>query len=389
MQQHIDFDSFTSDQKEAVERVAEWYMNSTKQLYKMSGVAGTGKTTVIAHLGPLMKKICGHYPRIAYCAFTGKAAKVMRDKGMDAATIHSTIYEASVHLNEETGFLEHEYRKKDFIDADLIVVDEASTVSKELHDDLCSFRKKILYVGDHAQLPPVGSDINLMDERYLDFKLEKIHRQAEHSDIIRLSMAIRNGDSIAYHNGEETAKVRAIDFNKGDYVYFDQVLCGKNAVRVTLNNQIRSAYRFETTEPCPKSKMIFLYNNKEANVYNGQQFIITSAKKDKDGDYVIEYIDIYDKEAGVQKGMIMGKLINSEKGFQSLQLTKKDLKKRMLFCDHGFAITVHKSQGSEWPSVCLVDDGMFFWDADNRRRFLYTACTRARKKFVWIDGIPT
>lgn len=384
---NISFSEFTDDQKSAIDSISEWYKNSSRQVFKMGGVAGTGKTTLIANLATLLKHTTGHYPTIAYCAFTGKASKVMRDKGMDANTIHSTIYIPEVSHNKETEMIEYSFVLKDSIDADLIVVDEASTVSQELCNDILSFNKKVLYVGDYAQLPPVGDDINLMEEKELDFKLEKIHRQAEKSGIIRLSMAIRNGDDVAYHETQDTVKVPISKFDKSELVYFNQVICGMNRVRVRTNRIMREAYGFKSEFPEKKDKMIFLTNDKEHNIYNGQQFIVVSSKKDKDGDFFLEYVDIYDKDAGVQRCIVTQKLINSEKGTSTLKLTKKEWKKKMNQCDYGYCITSYKSQGSEFNTVLMIDDGFGFWDDDLRRRHLYTCCTRAKQRFVWLNGI--
>ena len=119
----------------------------------LGGYAGTGKSTIIKVLLDALTNKGLHFTSAAY---TGKACNVLRKKGIPANTIHSTIYTPVTNEKNETEWqcksrlqLRHEGIFG-------FVIDEASMVSKEIHQDLVSFGLPIIYVGDHGQLEPIG-----------------------------------------------------------------------------------------------------------------------------------------------------------------------------------------------------------------------------------------
>jgi len=383
MIEKITADNFTPDQQQAVDMIIDWYKNSSKREFRLAGFAGTGKSSLISLLPTILKSAIGRNIAVGYAAFTGKAAKVLRDKNIPAVTIHSMIYDATVFLNQDTGLIEHQYALKQRLDFDLIIIDEASMVSNELYQDLIFFGIKIIFVGDSGQLPPVESSLNLMNENFLDFTLQKIHRQATDSNIIKISVAIRNGDNITDHQTSDTAKMRFKDFKQEDYLKFDQIITGKNTSRVSYNKTMRQLRGLEGEEPLPKDKMIFLRNNREAGVFNGQQFVVTGVKKIKNG-FFIHYNDIDDLKSGEASGKIWGKCINSTEPVGKIKFNKGEFSKDLLQSDFSYCITGHKSQGSQWPAVLLADDRFGYWDQDFRRKWLYTVVTRAQKKLLWL-----
>ena len=120
-----------------------------EQIITLGGYAGVGKSTVIrVILKAFEQKGLNFLP----CAYTGKAANVLRKKGIkNASTIHSLIYRPFKDEKDEAVW--HLIDKASIVnDIDGFIVDEASMVSKEIHMDLCSFGLPILYVGDHGQL---------------------------------------------------------------------------------------------------------------------------------------------------------------------------------------------------------------------------------------------
>ena len=139
----------------------------------LGGYAGTGKTTLISEL---RKKLNDTDPKIkvAFCAFTGKADQVLKNKLItnqtllkkDAiSTIHSLIYRT---IEDERGAVLGWIRKEDDeIDFDLIIVDEASMVDQKIWEDLKSYGVPIIAVGDHGQLPPISGSFNLMSSPQL------------------------------------------------------------------------------------------------------------------------------------------------------------------------------------------------------------------------------
>jgi len=164
------------DQARALEEIERWRTSSTKRL-TLGGYAGTGKTTLIREL------INQHDASV--CAFTGKAAFVLQSKGVEATTMHRLLYRP-VRVGGEVRFV-----KVQDLPTELVIVDEASMVDKVLMRDLESFPVKVLYVGDHGQLEPVGDDPGLM--RDPDIRLEQIHRQASGSPIIQFAHHVREG----------------------------------------------------------------------------------------------------------------------------------------------------------------------------------------------------
>lgn len=179
--------SWSPQQELAIRSVRSWLKDpSGKQVFRLFGYAGTGKTTLAQELA---KSVRG---RVLYATFTGKASLVLQSKGCeDASTIHSLIYKAEV--DDRTG-------EADFIlndnsnlrGAGLLIVDEVSMVGEELANDLLSFNTRILVLGDPAQLPPV-KDEGFFINASPDVMLTEVHRQAAENPIIRMSMDIREG----------------------------------------------------------------------------------------------------------------------------------------------------------------------------------------------------
>jgi exodeoxyribonuclease-5 len=169
----------------------EWLCSFPRPVQTLGGYAGTGKTTVI-------RTLTDHLPSFAVCAYTGKAANVLRRKGVaGASTIHILIFSPrEEEWRDERGRIHvkmvFDLKEPSEVDATGFIVDEASMVNRELHDALLTFDRPIIYVGDHGQLPPVGgADFNLMSNP--DVTLEEVHRNA--GEIARFAEFIRKGHS--------------------------------------------------------------------------------------------------------------------------------------------------------------------------------------------------
>lgn len=148
--------SLTEEQIEVKRAVENWIKNPdpNKRVLTVGGYAGTGKTTLIRHIQAFLEAIALKY---AIAAFTGKAVSVLRKKKiLRSQTLHSLIY----NIDEEAyrkGKLK--FIKKAYLDERIVVVDEGGMVNKSIDEDLRSFSgSRILYVGDHGQLEPVGDD---------------------------------------------------------------------------------------------------------------------------------------------------------------------------------------------------------------------------------------
>ena len=185
---------WSKQQDAALKAVAEWLKRPEQQVFRLFGYAGTGKTTLARHVAE------GIRGDVAYGAFTGKAALVMRSKGCEgASTIHSLIYrpkrKSAEEEDEEESFSFAINRESMASKARLIVIDECSMVDEDLGRDLLSFGKKTLVLGDPAQLPPVKGG-GYFTETEPDVMLTEVHRQAAGNPIVRMSMDIREGRTL-------------------------------------------------------------------------------------------------------------------------------------------------------------------------------------------------
>jgi exodeoxyribonuclease-5 len=214
-------EDLSPDQREVYEAIIRWCHGSLGERYGNSmlltigGFAGVGKSSLLGVFAAETKL------RVAYCAFTGRAASVLQRKlraaGCNAAvtTIHRLIYLPVIDSKTEEVL---GWKKRQHLDGiDLIVIDEASMVSGKMLDDLKIYGKPILAVGDHGQLPPVMDSGDLMKNP--DLRLEKIHRQAESSPIIQFSKVVRetgcldrrlaDGDKIRFASRRDIESVLA------------------------------------------------------------------------------------------------------------------------------------------------------------------------------------
>jgi len=162
---------FSTEQENALQAVQQWLKKGQSPVFKLFGYAGAGKTTLARHIA---ENADGE---VAFGAFTGKAAYVMRNKGCtDATTIHSLIYRPTSDDDESDGPSFTIRRDAPASKADLIIIDECSMVDEDLGRDLLSFGNPVLVLGDPAQLPPVKGG-GFFTENEPDFMLTEIHRQ--------------------------------------------------------------------------------------------------------------------------------------------------------------------------------------------------------------------
>lgn len=371
-----------------------------KKYTVISGYAGSGKSTLVRFI---IEALDVDENDICYCAFTGKATEVLRKKGnKNACTLHKLLYKS---IPKPTGGF---IRKiKPFIDYKIVVVDEVSMAPKTLIDLLFTHNVYVICLGDPGQLPPIDKDEDnhLLDHPHIF--LDEIMRQAQESEIIRLTMKIRNHDYIPYYNGKEVKIIPYSQLNTGVLQWGDQILTATNNKRLAINNQMRQLLKYPN-HPVDGDKMICLRNywddfsKNEDPLINGtigtlqnsfqtwRQIppIAKSNIKKFDvltGDLIIpETDDIYNlvdmdyqmiltgqKCCGWQLSYKLGKL----------QLKYGDLVPKEFA--YAYAITCHKAQGSSWPNIVVLEES-FPFDKIEHARWLYTACTRAEKKLVLV-----
>jgi exodeoxyribonuclease V len=418
-------------QSKAIAQIKDWFNNQTKdqQVFRVFGYAGSGKTTITKHaideLSLSTMSPNGGQGGVLFAAFTGKAALVMSRKGTPASTIHSLIYRVSEATPEEVARVEEEaaklstsiltmpaserafaserlkrlelrladIHKPQFVlneqslvrDADLVVLDEVSMVGEEMASDLLAFGKPVLVLGDPGQLPPIKGAGAFTDVEP-DVMLTEVHRQAGDSAIIRLATLARQGLPIPQgQHDEHVWKMSRRDVSPAQMLMGGQVICGMNATRRQLNNAMRHAAGFANTYPTGrKEKLICLKNRHDLGLINGMFIDLTdirdegplalsAAVKTEDGVSISGRVKIY-------KGHY-----DDHVAFDS-QRSRRDWRdiRGLVESDWGYAITCHKSQGSQWENVLVYDDGLGRTSED-RARWLYTAITRAERGLVILD----
>ena len=357
--------TFTVDQQKALSAIKQWYRQSKKQVFKMTGAAGTGKSTVISHLQEEL-----NLSGMSYAVFTGKGALVLNNKGIPAITIHKLIY--NCHIDRMTG--EGVFALKEELDKDtsLIVIDEGSMVGTSLFDDLLSFGIKVLIVGDHNQLPPVKDTGRLVGS---DVELREITRQAKDSPIIRLSQDVLNDTYIPFGKYAEGILVVPRSLLCMDYyANADQVLCGLNRTRHKLNQEIRTHLGFTEPNPMDGEKLICLKNDwhkvvQDCALMNGMIGTVSNIR-DKFTYYLAEF---------QPEGLTEGFKVRMDKSIFAGQPVPPEMSKKINYFDYGYAITCHKAQGSEFDKIVIIAD---YFVHDSYKQWLYTAVTRAKQAIV-------
>lgn len=391
--------ALSNDQAEAADAIRRFAEEATgPRVFTLGGLAGTGKSTLVGHLAhDLMTE-----RNIAFATPTGKAAQVLRRSlnnagviGADVSTVHSLIYRPVV--DENTGRVLR-WEKKNQIEADLIVLDEASMVSQEMLLDLQGLGRPILAVGDHGQLSPVGEDAGLMKNP--DVRLEKIHRQAKGNPIIRLAHMVRNGaphDVIRdFISDIDDPRVRwsrswdeAVSFGRPPGL----VLTHTNKLRRTMNIRVRdSEFGLDEYDDPKKGETVICLKNKRFQdtgmlLPNGMRGVINSEPSVSDNHVTADVL--FDEPVGLIERLVMCRhQFLREKtfaGFDEVPGKPASWFSVGALVDYGYALTCHKSQGSQANNVSVfVERSLGVLDEDERRRWLYTAVSRASERLLLV-----
>lgn len=407
---------WSAQQEAALKDVGRWLANpGDQQVYRLFGYAGTGKTTLAQHLA----QDVGH---VLFAAFTGKAASVMRHNGCEGAnTIHSLIYHPRDKSRARLLTLERDLvkvidgLKRNGIDdieenlkvqelrsaiaderqhlsqpaftlnpesevrgADLVVVDECSMVDGRMGEDLLSFDTPVLVLGDPAQLPPIGGGGFFTDAKP-NSMLTEIHRQARDNPIVALATQAREkqklkpgayGDSRVYAQGETFAHwVKSVD----------QLLVGKNVTRHGYNRRMRQLAGLEEDGPTVGDKIVCLRNNHDLGLLNGSLWRVEECGGHDEPSYLEMAISPLERSSGSNLEVTAWR-----DGFGG-RLGDMDwfAKKEAEEFDYGYALTVHKAQGSQWDSVLLADESYCF--RADKWRWLYTGLTRAAQRVIVVQ----
>lgn len=359
-----------------------------KNILVITGGPGTGKTTIMKGIVSLYKEV--HKlsyeqlsKRIALLAPTGRAAKRMSDAtGMAASTIHSFLK----WQKESNKFQVNEYHKSK---VEFIIIDEASMVDTMLMASLLrgiSANCKIVMVGDSYQLPSVGPGQVLHDVigsgRIDVVELKELYRQGKDSNILTLAYDIRQGevDDSCFNQKEDLTFIDCVD---------DEVV--NNLMEVASSFKDLSYKKFQILAPMYKGRYgIDIINERLQSIFNpkdkSKKEIVVGDGIFREGDKVIELTNmpdenIYNGDIGIISQIITNpsrKIIVDFDG-NEVTFTAANFNKFRL----AYAISIHKSQGSEFDVVLmpLVQS----YKKMLYRRLVYTGITRS-KKMLYLIG---
>jgi exodeoxyribonuclease-5 len=372
---------FSPQQDDALKAVARWLKAGRPQVFRLFGYAGTGKTTLARYFA---EHVDGH---VQFAAFTGKAAQVLRSKGaVNARTIHSLIYRPrgeEAATDEATGKTSISptfslNRQSPITRAKLVIVDECSMVDEELGRDLMSFGTPILVLGDPGQLPPISGG-GYFTGQEPDYLLTEIHRQARDNPIIRLALDVREGREFMKGDYGAAQVIGREDVTQDLVLKADQVLVGTNRTRRRYNKRLRELKGFTADYPQAGDKLVCLRNDPGKGLLNGSLWkVMTSARETaRPGINLLVSPEEDDPDRGVAKI----KLLKSVFEDPDTEIPWQQ-RKRFDDFDFGYALTVHKAQGSQWSEVVLFDESFAF--KDTRERWLYTAITRAADRLTVV-----
>lgn len=377
-------------QAQAIEALRKWWYNGNKQVFQISGAAGTGKTTLIRYL---INEIKLEHDEVLFTAFVGKATLAMTRNGLNAKTLHSAIcYCKDEPVLDEKGNVVTEYnrrvtkrvftrRRKIDPRIRLIVVDEGSMVPAKMADWLLKFKVPIIVLGDLNQLPPVIGDSFFLKEP--DVVLTQIMRQSSESPIPYFAQnVLQNGTrclSPGLQIGDKINVLSKADITPELLKDYDVIICGTNKTRNNLNTYIRERIYGRTQEyPVIGDKLICRENDwtfsvDDVYLINGLIGYVTDIDLESISDYTMkidfkpEFMDNEFKNVTLDR-IYMG-LSPNDKRFYRSNYHK---------FEYGYAITCHLSQGSQYNRVLVFNES--FGTAEERRKWLYTAVTRAIDK---------
>jgi exodeoxyribonuclease-5 len=394
--------SWSPQQAAALDMVAEFLRDPSRQTFYMAGYAGTGKTTLAKHIAQQSNG------RTVFCAFTGKAAHVMRRSGCpDASTIHSLIY----HTHEKSKNRLHELRDQltkleaaENKDADLItqvkrqiekererlkqpafrlndespitgagliVADEVSMLDERMARDLLSFGIKTIVLGDPAQLPPVKGS-GYFTNREPDVMLTEVHRQAKDNPIIAMATEVREGRTleVGTYGDSRVLADPSTEEKTSITLSADQLLVGRNATRQRSNKWFRLQNGRMDPLPLEGDKVVCLRNDHEVGLLNGGLWSVEYRVSVTEAEVAMTLVSEDDPGTKVDVNAHAAPFLGQEQAM--------DWRERLQAqeFDYGYAMTVHKAQGSQWRHVAIVDE----WTWSGRQAWLYTALTRAQDK---------
>lgn len=375
----------TNGQEKGLKTAVERYKN--KEPYTViAGPAGSGKSSLVKFI---IEALNIPEDKVVYIAYTGKASLVLRNKGCEnSMTAHKLLYKTKEKIDGTYEFIPKPFLERNY---KIIVLDEASMLPEDMWQLLLSHKVHVLALGDKEQLPPVSGNSTILDNPHV--LLDEVVRQALDSPIIRLSVDIRAGKWLEYGGEKECRVIPKERVSDKLLIGADQILCGKNITRHCLNERLRKIKFGEhySNSPLDGDKVICLKNewsamgSNEEPLVNGMIGFISNIRLTDGRLYKPEMVaDFTSDNNGFYKDLFMDYKIFTEK---ETTVNKENWmtfpkNERAYEFDYGYAVTVHKYQGSEAEKIVVYDE--WLGDRDFHRKWLYTSVTRASKMLVVV-----
>lgn len=377
-------------QLDALNLMRQWWRDvnakrAARPFFAFYGFAGTGKTSLVRFF---LDELRLDPSDVALMTFTGKAARVLESRaGLPASTIHSRIYKLSRGPNGQMVWTRdpesHVASRK------LFILDECSQIGKQMFADLLAYNVPMIILGDPGQLPPIN-DLDIINSTQPDVFLTEIHRQALDNPIIYLSKRIREGGDIAPGQyGDLVQKIAKQNLNTDELFQASILLVGRNNTRQYLNQWFRTTYGRQSPLPEKDDRLICLRNQPRIGLFNGLTGkALSDTVETVDPHHIKVDIFVDDTENVYPEQPVLrdtfqpvlgdnGQIVPlGQDGYPTHLETRQ--KMSLSRWDYAYAITVHKSQGSQFDHVILYDE----WDKSDRTRWLYTAVTRCINKLT-------
>lgn len=400
-----------AQQQTALTRVNQWLKQGNSQVFRLFGWAGTGKTTLARHFAG------GVNGQVLFAAYTGKASLVLRQKGCEGATtIHSLIYtpaplsegtladfkktlfdlrqelsdqgKSAVEINshprvlhfqnlitQETEKLNTPHFRlnldSDLQKASLLIIDEVTMVDDPMGLDLMSFGIPILVLGDPGQLPPVGAG-GYFTKQEPDILLTEVHRQARDNPLTWLATEIRNKrrPPLGTYGSSQVIPKKELRERTSDIADASIVLVGTNKTRTQSNRRLRELQGRTDLYPVAGDQLVCLRNNHDRGLLNGGLWDVQAVDSDC-SDESRRYLRLTSQDSPATEDVeTLSMIFRGEDPRQADFFTIRGAE----WFDYGNALTVHKSQGSQWTDGVVIDESYVF--RGSQWNHLYTGVTR-------------
>ena len=248
-------------------------------------------------------------------------------------------------------------------------------VDQKIGEDLLSFGTKVLVLGDPAQLPPVfGSGFFTSHEP--DILLTDVRRQEKDNPIIAMATDVRNKKKLKLGSFGDSNIIPVRDLLPDQILDANQLLVGRNRTRTQSNNRVRQLLNRNLLTPEVGDKVVCLRNDHDLGLMNGSLWDIdTIGHQDE--------FEIYMNLTSESRHMpvpVQSHMHYFQGRGDGLEWWEK---KEAQEFDYGYALTVHKSQGSQWDNVVVFNESSCFKQA--KWLWLYTAITRAAKTVTLVE----